>query len=669
MDSRALQPFRPRAKQTLRFRSMFNQRSGYGLHGQAIVRSFLKLGYAVNSIAIHEPEATPDVMATLIPDDPNFNHRELVLATTDFEPGPHQWLFSMYETTRLPVSRAKALARARALIVPCRWNAECWNAQGLDAPIYVAPLGFNPDSFYPASTPADHGLCVFGAGGNTAISGVERKNLKALVSAFCAAFPSETDVRLVIKLTEMCPLDLPSDNRISVVRGQLTEQDMGQWLRHLTAFVSPSKAEAFNFFNLQAMACGVPLICCDFGGVRDYFSEEAGYALAYDLVPPRESYDRLGLWAEPKVMSLLGQLRRVYENRTEAAAKGARAVSIASAFTWDIVNAKLAGILHDTHYWEPAKQTGARDDVDLILRFYGGAVGKRKSRCPDDLATAALSNTPRGLGDTVLLSHLPRAGARQGKPRFIHCRSDEHVHFDVLNQFNPYYLPAGDRRIVCADVLQHSVDMGNGHFMQRLQRAFGLEPEIRPAGCLVCPDVLKKQGRVLLHFDAGAPHASWQRLNLHPRARQLYPENRAVIQEFINSRPDLEFIQVGHTLQPFESVDQRADLPLAETIRLAASCEWFMGIISGPMHLATALGAKCVVVINFPPAALIYLPTLVDIDQVESEWFYPQNVHLHQDSDGPLVPRFTASSLAKAFAGEVYPYWSDRYLALIHERV
>jgi hypothetical protein len=87
------------------------------------------------------------------------------------------------------------------------------------------------------------------------------------------------------------------------------------------------------------------------------------------------------------------------------------------------------------------------------------------------------------------------------------------------------------------------------------------------------------------------------------------------------------------------------------------------------MHLAAALGLKIVGIINFPDPARIFLPVLKDINLVESSWLYPQSVLLHQDGEGELVARFSLLNLERAIAGELYPYWSDRYLPLIHERL
>jgi len=100
-----------------------------------------------------------------------------------------------------------------------------------------------------------------------------------------------------------------------------------------------------------------------------------------------------------------------------------------------------------------------------------------------------------------------------------------------------------------------------------------------------------------------------------------------------------------------------------------ATGEWFLGIISGPMHVATALGLRGIVIINFPKPQKIFLPTVVSCGQIEEEWFPPQHVFLHQDGEGPLVKRSTFDNIKRAFNGEIYPFWNDKYLGLIHEKI
>jgi hypothetical protein len=366
---------------------------------------------------------------------------------------------------------------------------------------------------------------------------------------------------------------------------------------------------------------------------------------------------------------MVKQMRLAYENRGDARAKGEEGCRRAREYTWEKCVDKLIAVLKKTHFWERYETVHTDSDEDRILRFYRCAVQNLKGPIPE-LHDKALSNTPRGLGDTLLFTHLPMVGAAQGKPRFIHANSDEHRHFQTLMKFNPYYMPKPDNYgVAFADVLQKEADTGNGHFIQRLQRAFDLEPVLKPQPYLHLP-MPKVNRRVMLHFEAGGPHGGWQRVHLHPRARQLYPESRKIVQEFIDAHQELEFFQIGNELQEFNHrVRNMQNSSLEDTIKVMATCELFIGIISGPMHVAAALGLPSIIIVNFPPAAKIFLPTLVDIDQVESEWFYPQNVHLHQESEGPQVRRFSYRTLEDAYQGKVYPYWDDKFLSLINERL
>jgi glycosyltransferase involved in cell wall biosynthesis len=650
----------------IRVRGMVNDHSGYGLHLQYTVKYMVRSGYQVEVVPVTEvARPFPEVIPALST-EPKGKQRELVILPADYKAGSHQWVFTMHETTRLPARLAKAVSGAHALIVPSKWVAQCFNAQGIDVPTFVVPLGFNPNIFYRAPFLDD--TFVFGTAGNPSLSVAARKNIDMVIEAFALAFPKEQDVKLKVKVLPDCILTSNGDPRIEVIREVLTEEDLGAWMRSLNAFVSASKGEAFGFFNIQAMACGLPLICANFGGVQDYFSDACGYPVDYDLVEARNNHYDTGLWAEPSLTSMIAQMRRAYENREEARAKGDAGFMRTGEFTWQKCVDKLIGVLKKTHFWEKYETVHTDSDEDRIMRFYRCAVQNVKGP-PPDLAYKALSNTPRGLGDTLLFSHLPYVGAAQGKPRFIHANPEEHRHFNTLNKFNPYYMPKpDDYGVVMADVLQKEVDMGNGHFIQRLQRAFDLEPVLKPQPYVYLP-LPKVNRRVILHFEAGAPHGSWQRVHLHPRARQLYPESRKIVQEFIDAHTEMEFFQIGGDLQEFRRVKNVQNSTLEDTIRLMAGCELFIGIISGPMHVATALGLRAIVIINFPPAAKIFLPTLVDIDQVESEWFYPQNVLLHQESEGPQVKRLSYRTLQDAYQGKVYPYWSDKYLPMIHERI
>jgi len=300
-------------------------------------------------------------------------------------------------------------------------------------------------------------------------------------------------------------------------------------------------------------------------------------------------------------------------------------------------------------------------DPNLIVDFYRRVESVHRKPLEFVLDDFALSNENHGIGDTVVITAISRAGFQNGK--FIPIQSIS-PHFKALTTFNPYYREAERPFVALATRLQFNYDLGNGHFIQRLERAFGITPELKPRGCLVV-ETRTVPGRTVLHFKP----SDWARRQraFHPRAREIYPETLAIIQEFIQQHPEMHFVEVGNESSALAGVEDWTNLPLTETITRMATAEYFMGPNSGPLHLAAALGLKTISIINFPDPSQIWLPVLKNINLVESFWLYPQSVILHQDCDGPAVKRISIRNLELAIEGDLYPYWSDEYLGLISE--
>jgi hypothetical protein len=303
-----------------------------------------------------------------------------------------------------------------------------------------------------------------------------------------------------------------------------------------------------------------------------------------------------------------------------------------------------------------------RIDEAEILANYRDRPTRNRPRLPRLLDAMTLTTSAHGLGDAVILGDLPRAGHQNDRKMTVFAPSE---HFQTIMSFNPFYVAGLTPFCVFADRLYHAFDLGNGHLIQRLRRAYGLPIEDKPRGSVEVEGRVT-QPRVVIHFEAGA-HAEWQRAHVHPEARQLSAASKVEIERFIARRTDFEFVEIGTCPSGIAGAISQRGMPLADSIRLLASAEYFIGIMSGPLHLAAALGLRLICITNFPRADLICLPTLKDVDQIESEWFYPQSVIMHQEGEGRFVTRLTAENLQRAFDGEVYPYWSDRYLSLVHE--
>lgn len=328
-----------------------NAYTGYGAHASAIARGFSQWGYKVSFRALGPVESTLPVEMVEACSFPAVAIQPL---TSPPDAKVDYW-FTMHESTRMPPAMFSRLRMARQVIVPSNWNAACFSAQGLRQPLHVCPLGVDTFTFSPGEPPA---LCTFGMAGNPTMSGAKRKNMSMAVKAFALAFPDEKDVRLRIKVLPGTELFV-DDARIEVQREQWSEVQMAEWMRSLTAFVLPSRAEAWSLFSLQAMASGVPVIAAEFGGLMDYFSDSVGYSIDFKLEPADDGfYAGVGLWADPSVASLVERMRQVYEDQAEARSKGAAARERAERFTWDAANERLEDILATAE---------AAEDAELIV--------------------------------------------------------------------------------------------------------------------------------------------------------------------------------------------------------------------------------------------------------------------------------------------------------------
>ena len=258
------------------------------------------------------------------------------------------------------------------------------------------------------------------------------------------------------------------------------------------------------------------------------------------------------------------------------------------------------------------------------------------------------------LGDTCMLTDVLDASGGIITP---HSQSQ---HFRPL--FARTWHPLGEFNAMQVEVWRAwtTYDIGPGHVLQRIRRLFGIKVDPLPKPSLRTLSHRVK-GRVIVHIEPG-PNAEWQRKHVHPRAREFYPEHLDSLRAFAKDRKDLEFVTVGGKGLDWCRHEHTSDA--CALVDVMGSAEWFIGVCSGPSHVAAAMGLKSIVVVNFPDPRKLILPALVDLETHDMEWLYPQNVHLHEDAAGPLVPKFSKRNLHRAFDGEVYPFWRPDWLGL-----
>lgn len=267
-----------------------------------------------------------------------------------FEPTARTAVFTMWETDTLPAADVTVLNRAGLVIVPSRWQVECFRRSGVTVPMEVAPLGYDPLVFHDDGTYPD--VCTFGTAGALVAGGV-RKNAQRMIDLFREAFPTESDVRLRVKISPNSPaVDTYDDPRVDLIRATLPYSALAAWYRSLTAYVNGSFGEGFGLHLIEAMACGRPLVTTNYSGLTSFFNPSVGYAVGHRLVPVANDV-YTGRWAEPDDAGIVARMRQVYADPTEARRLGRVSAARAANFTWRKSGAKLVTALR-THGFLPA---------------------------------------------------------------------------------------------------------------------------------------------------------------------------------------------------------------------------------------------------------------------------------------------------------------------------
>jgi glycosyltransferase involved in cell wall biosynthesis len=255
--------------------------------------------------------------------------------------------YTMLEVDGLPADWVASCNRMDEVWTPSRWGAETFAAVGVNRPIHVMPLGYDPARFnteLPRRPMAGRFtfLAVFEWG--------ERKAPEVLLQAYAAAFSKRDDVLLLLRVNnhdcavdvsrQIADLRLPADGApIAILYNQQIAADsLGSLYRSVDCFVLPTRGEGWGLPILEAMACGLPVIATNWSAQTEFFHPGVGYPLRLRALIPADAkcpYYEGWRWADPDVEHLAHLMRYVYEHADEARAVGARAArEVAARWTW-----------------------------------------------------------------------------------------------------------------------------------------------------------------------------------------------------------------------------------------------------------------------------------------------------------------------------------------------
>jgi glycosyltransferase involved in cell wall biosynthesis len=169
------------------------------------------------------------------------------------------------------------------------------------------------------------------------LSFFERKNPLGAVRAFREAFGDDGGKLLLIKTSQKDYA--PEDHRLLVeevgaaanirlVDHYLSRDEVNALMTGCDAYLSLHRSEGFGLTVAEAMACGKPVVSTTYSGPRDFFDQNNGYPVRFELVELQEDhgpYPRGSHWAEPDEGHAAAEMRRLVADKDERGRLAARA--------------------------------------------------------------------------------------------------------------------------------------------------------------------------------------------------------------------------------------------------------------------------------------------------------------------------------------------------------
>ena len=236
-------------------------------------------------------------------------------------------------------------------------------ASVLRRPVHSVPCVVDAAAFPPPSTKEAHGvdpdvftwLFIFDANSST-----DRKHPEAVVEAFRRAFRADDRVRLLIKASSADRIGnrarlqrlrraIDRHPNIEVRVADLSRTDLYGLISACDGYVSLHRSEGFGYTCAEAMSYGKPVVATGYSGNMQFMDETNSYPVRYREVEASVQdgpFVRGSLWAEPDVAHAAELMRRVYENRADAIARGDRGrLSILRDLSPSAIGARVRALL------------------------------------------------------------------------------------------------------------------------------------------------------------------------------------------------------------------------------------------------------------------------------------------------------------------------------------
>jgi glycosyltransferase involved in cell wall biosynthesis len=265
---------------------------------------------------------------------------------------------TMFEATALPPGWSDNLNCAGLIWTPSQYCHDLFRQEGVTAPIFVSGYGIKHHSFEYLDRRERSQRMKFIIWADTLVS---RKNVFLAAKAFVAA--GLPDAELEIKVYSFNGMGanvgkLFSDERgnplanVTLHSGSWPMNKLVSWLHSGDCGIYLSGGEGFGLMPLQMAATGLPVICADNTGMREYLTDSYLRIPCPHNVPSPSltaSFNYKAEIAQPSFEAAVEAIRWAYNHRDELHAMGDQASHESKQWTWEQVTQKAYTFLQQ-HY-------------------------------------------------------------------------------------------------------------------------------------------------------------------------------------------------------------------------------------------------------------------------------------------------------------------------------
>ncbi len=224
-------------------------------------------------------------------------------------------LYTMWESTRVNDVLIEIMNKFKCVIVPNQYNKENFIKQGLNTRIEVLNLFCDTD-FYMYKPHVKKDKFVFGISNED-----PRKNLERVARSFLRAFKNINGVELRIKTNTN--IKQYSSDKIVYFTKKFSREELRDWYYDLDVYVSGATCEGWGMMQQESMCCGRPVIYTDYGGLKEFISDEVGYQVKYEEVYSTQAWGNYaGKWSEYNEDDMIDKMIYCFNNKEDVHKKG-----------------------------------------------------------------------------------------------------------------------------------------------------------------------------------------------------------------------------------------------------------------------------------------------------------------------------------------------------------